>query len=72
MRVTMGSLLLLLAAVFLVLELIALADPAGTSLANDADPFGPPPPWYTHLAWFAVAGSLGFAGVRMIRRRGAR
>jgi hypothetical protein len=50
--------LLGLAVVLLVLEVIALIDPVGTKMADDNDPFGPPPPWYVHAAWFGVIAVL--------------
>ena len=79
MRTLTGLVLLALAWLFGMMEMVALADPAGTSLANDAAPFGPAPPWYVHAGWIAailamVALSLwllngGILG-RLVRGRG--
>jgi hypothetical protein len=79
MRTFFGLVLLAFATLLLSLELMALADPAGTQLANDADPFGAPPPWYVHAAQWAliVAATLasswllngGILG-RLVRGRG--
>jgi hypothetical protein len=66
MRTFLGLIVLALAILLLSFELIALADPVGTQMANDADPFGPPPPWYVHAAWFAVIAVLGWASVRLL------
>jgi hypothetical protein len=44
-----AAIFLMLLALFLGgFEIIALIDPVGTQMANDADPFGPPPPWPAH------------------------
>jgi uncharacterized membrane protein YedE/YeeE len=61
MRKAFGALLLLAAGLFLALVVLALLDPAGTQLANDADPLGTPAGPKFYAAWFAVIA--GFAGV---------
>lgn len=62
MRSTFGMLFLGFAAILLLGEILALADPAGTQLANDADPFGTPPGWRTHATWFGIIAALAAAG----------
>ena len=69
MRRGFGALLLVLAAALALGQLVALLDPAGTQLANDADPFAAPPPWYVHAAWLAACGLLAAAGARLMSRR---
>jgi len=49
--------LLGLAVILLGPGVVALIDPVGTKMADDADPFGPPSPWYVHAAAFAVVAS---------------
>lgn len=68
MRTLLGLVLLTLAGVLGVLELTALVDPAGTSLANNADPFGPAPPWYVHAAWFLAVLALLVMALRLLNR----
>lgn len=66
MRTLLGLLLLTLAGGLLVLELVALADPAQTALATDGDPFAPPP-WYVHALWFAAIGATGWMAALLLR-----
>lgn len=66
MRTFFGLILLALAILLLSVEMIALADPVGTQMADDANPFGPPPPWYVHAAWFGVIAILGWASARLL------
>ncbi|HEX6041058.1 hypothetical protein [Longimicrobium sp.] len=79
MRTLTGLLLLMLAMLLGLVEAIALADPVGTRMANDAAPFGPAEPWYVHAAWIAViclmtgvAARLLDGGIvgRLVRGRG--
>ena len=72
MRTFVGFALLGLSAVFLLFELVALVDPVGTKMADDTDPFGPPPPWYVHAAWFGVIAVIGTFGVKLLRRKAPR
>ena len=58
MRAFVGCVLLGLAVLLFGLEIVALVDPVGTKMADDADPFGPPPPWYSHVVGFAVIALL--------------
>lgn len=68
MRTLTGLGMLGLAAIMGLLEVVALADPAGTRLANDGAPFGPPAPWYEHVLWIAVIAALAWGGVRLLNR----
>ena len=72
MRTLIGFALLGLAAVFLLFEVIALIDPVGTKMADDNDPFGPPPPWYVHVVWFTVIAAVGALGAKFLRRKASR
>ena len=72
MRTLIGFALLGLAAVLLLFEVIALFDPVGTKLADDNDPFGPPPPWYVHVVWFGVIAAVGVLGARFVRAKASR
>jgi chromate transport protein ChrA len=68
-RGLVGLGLLGIASLLLVFELIALADPVGTKLADDGDPYGNPyQPWWVHALWFAVIALLAAAGTRLWRR----
>ena len=71
MRTFAGFVLLGLAAVLLFFEVIALLDPVGTKMADDSDPFGPPPPWYGHVVWFGVIAAVGALGARLVWRKGS-
>ncbi|HLL82488.1 MAG TPA: hypothetical protein VK420_07540 [Longimicrobium sp.] len=71
MRITLGILLLAAALLLAMFEVIALLDPAGTALSNDAYPFGPPPPWHVHALWIAAIAAMGWGAVRLLRRRDA-
>jgi hypothetical protein len=62
MRSTFGMLLWGFAAMVLLGEVLALADPVGTQMANDADPFGTPPGWREHATAFGVIAVLSAAG----------
>ncbi len=73
MRRIVGFGLLGIAALLLVLELLALADPVGTKMADDGDPFGNPyQPWWVHALWFVIVALLAGAGGRLARRGRAR
>lgn len=61
-RCTFGMLFLGFAAMFLLGEILALADPVGTQMANDADPFGTPPGWREHAMWLGIISALAAAG----------
>jgi hypothetical protein len=67
-RRVLAVVLLVLAGMLLTVELLALLDPVGTKLADDADPFGHPfQPWWAHALWFAVIAVLVGVGVRLGR-----
>jgi hypothetical protein len=69
MRRVLGLGLLGIAALLLALELVAVADPAATKMADDGDPFGNPyQPWWFHALWFAIVVLLASAGVRLARQ----
>jgi MYXO-CTERM domain-containing protein len=72
LRRLIGFVLLAFALLLLALKLLALADPVGTKMADDGDPFGDPhQPWWVHAIYFAAVALLVAAGVRLIRRRAA-
>lgn len=71
MRIALGILLLTAAFLLGMLEVVALVDPAGTSLANDAAPFGPAPSWPVHALWIAAIAAMGWVAVRLLRPRDA-
>ena len=66
MRTFLGLILLAVAMLLLVMELAAIADPSLITMSNDADPFGPPEPWYVHAAWFGVIAITGWASARLL------
>ncbi|HYW13985.1 MAG TPA: hypothetical protein VE871_18620 [Longimicrobium sp.] len=66
MRTLLGLVLFGLAFTLGLLVIMGLADPAGASMANDADPFGPVPPWYVPAAWLALALALLIAAIRLL------
>jgi hypothetical protein len=69
MRRVVGFGLLGIAALLLAFELLALADPVGTKMADDGDPFGNPyQPWWVHALWFAIIALLAAGGARLARR----
>ncbi len=50
------------------IELIALFDPVGTKMADDADPFGNPHiPWYVHAIYILVTLSCFYFGYLLMR-----
>ena len=60
MRRLVGGFLLAVAALLSFISLIAPVDPVGTQMANDADPFGPPPPWHVPAPMLAASLGLGW------------
>ena len=64
----MGSLLVLVGFVFFAVSLVALVDPVGTQMADDSNPFGPPPPWYAAVIGLAVSGAVAAGGIWLFRR----
>lgn len=72
MRRALGFALLGIAALLLVMELMALADPVGTKMADDGDPFAEPnQPWWSHALWFGAVAVLATFGARLAHRGGA-
>jgi hypothetical protein len=67
MRTATGLLLLMLATILGTVEVVALADPVGTRMANDAAPFGPPEPWYVHAALIALVCGMAIVAARLLR-----
>lgn len=59
----------LIGLIVVVLGIIAMIDPAGAQLANDADPFGEPPSRIKSLAMTLVGVGL-VAWPLVLRRRG--
>jgi hypothetical protein len=69
MKKLVALILFLLAGVIALVELIALIDPVGTKMADDADPFGDPHvPWYKHAIFVMVV--LFTIAYRMFRSNG--
>ena len=70
MRRVVGFGLLGIAALVVVIELIAHANPVATKMADDGDPFGnPSTPWWTHALLFVIVALLVAVGARLVRRR---
>ena len=67
-RRLLGIALLTLAAVLAMVELIALLDPAGTQLADDGNPFGPPPSTSSTLPWLLLSLVLAALGLWLALR----
>jgi len=63
-----GVSLVLLALVVSGLALIAIIDPVSTKMADDNDPFGPPPSRLSSLSMFGASVAIGIGGVYLIRR----
>jgi len=70
-RIVLGLLLLATAVVVAIVEIVAIVDPVGTAAANDADPFGPPAPWHSHIIPVALIAVMGWASLRLLWRRNA-
>jgi hypothetical protein len=68
-RFIIGSLLAIVGLVFFLVSLVALFDPVGTQMADDSDPFGPPPPWYAAVVSGIVSGGIAASGMWLLRRR---
>lgn len=49
-------------------ELIALLDPVGSKMSDDADPFGDPYiPWYVHAIYILITISFFYFGYLLMR-----
>jgi hypothetical protein len=72
MRIGAAILLFLVAGALGVAELLAFIDPAGTQLADDADPFGiPHASWSQHAVFILLAVACVAIGARLLRQHDA-
>jgi hypothetical protein len=62
-RRLLGISLLAFAALLALVELLALLDPAGAQLADDSNPFGPPPSTSSILLWLLLSLVLAALGL---------
>ena len=69
MKKLIGILLIPIIFVLGVGEFIAIVDPKGTKMADDSDPFGPPPPWWVHAVYTAVILSLRWTSYWLLTSR---
>ena len=53
-RRVLGSAVILFGLVWSIFSIMAIADPVGTQLADDSDPFGPPPSLTVSLVHLAL------------------
>ena len=65
----MGGIVLVAGFVVRVLGMLALADPAGARMTNDADPFGTPPGAIQPWAHVAAGAATTAAGAWLVLRR---
>jgi hypothetical protein len=63
-----GLSLVLLALVVAGLAIFAIIDPVNAKMADDNDPFGPPPSRLSSLAILGGSVGVGFAGVYLVSR----
>jgi len=63
-----GVVLALLSLVACAVSVIAIVDPVGTQMADDNDPFGPPPSRLFSLSMLGVSAAVGAAGVYLIAK----
>ncbi len=68
MKHALGSLLLLCGLIGAAVGVIGLLDPAGTKMADDADPFGPPASSFTSVVVIAGGLTASLLGRRLLRR----
>ncbi len=60
---------LLLGLIVGLIEIIALIDPVGTKMADDADPFGNPHvPWYQHAIYITFAIGCFIISFLLVRK----
>ncbi|MFA6563375.1 MAG: hypothetical protein WCV00_15815 [Verrucomicrobiia bacterium] len=64
--ITAGIGLVLLSLVACGAYLIAIVDPVGTKMADDNDPFGPPPSRLYSVSGLVISAVIGAAGVYLI------
>lgn len=62
-----GVVLIVLALIVGCVELLALVDPVGTKMADDADPFGPPPSAAGSAIGLLASVVIGALGVWLAR-----
>jgi len=67
-RITSGVSLILFSLLACGLSFIAIIDPVGTKMADDNDPFGPPPSRVCSLCKLCIYFGVGAAAVYIIRR----
>lgn len=63
LQILLGLILIGIGCLVGLLEIIALIDPVGTKMSDDADPFGNPYiPWYIHACYIIfVLACFGFS-----------
>ena len=64
--ITAGIGLVLLSLITCGVLLVAIVDPAGTKMADDGDPLGPPPSRLGSASGLLVSAVIGAAGVHLI------
>ena len=67
MKAIAATMLLLSALGLGILEFIALIDPSGTKMSDDADPFGAPIPWSAHALSITFIILLVFSAFALLR-----
>jgi hypothetical protein len=70
-RVALAIFLALMGLFLAMIETIAILDPAGTQAADDANPFGPPPAWYTHIVPISLVLGFWLVAWLLLRRKAA-
>ena len=66
--VTAGVGLVLFSLLACALSVVAIIDPVGTKMADDHDPFGPPPSRLSSAGMLGIFIGTGAAGVYLVRR----
>jgi hypothetical protein len=67
LRKTLGVLMALFGALFLLLAVVGLIDPKGTKMADDNDPFGKPPSWVSNMLTASASGLAMATGYRLAK-----
>ena len=68
LRIAFGLSLVLFALVLGGVALFAIFDPAGSKLADDGDPFGPPPSRAVSVVMFGASIAINIVGMLLIVR----
>jgi hypothetical protein len=68
LRVTAGLGLILFSFLAGALSVVAIIDPAGTKMADDNDPFGPPPTRLSSAGMLSIFIVTGAAGAYLVGR----